>query len=633
MGEDNSLEAYASIYYNLVLDIADCYPSNSVELDLMKIRSRVAAEGISFLTKSLPSYRKNLDRLLCSPEGSTLQLPGLERRPGTAIPKLFGFLLEKILTETGEVRSDACPLAIKHYRTACDYLYKLSLPYDQQTSQGVIDSFVQTEAELQSLALPVEDVVLTCARLTIARILSGFNVRDIIPKHGPGAVSTGENTAQKSVFKRIFGQLDREYPFTEYFMLGVSQVADQLDYIQGLDDSQEPTAKVVLVPKDSRGPRLISCEPLEIQYIQQGLRTSLYDLIEGHYITRGHVSFRDQSINQRLALKGSTTGRWATLDMKDASDRVSMQLVERLFADLPILTALRATRSSATRLPDGQIVQLCKYAPMGSALCFPIEALTFYALCTAVLRVHGGLTSRQASKLTFVYGDDIIVPSKYAQLVLQHLPKYGLKFNENKCCVSGLFRESCGVDAYRGVDVTPIRLRNTWSRSHGDARQLASYTTHGNALYEAGYWRAAEVIRRMVERQYGALPILDDPLVWIERDRGSLEEDAFGFAYITRPTALIGWRRPHVCAISHARANKRYRINRDLQRPEVFGYVVRPKHINALGDGWNECLRALTGGSTPGVSLTLPLKKGKHTEPRRYAVARRSCLKRAWGLL
>jgi hypothetical protein len=658
MGDVKSQSIYIDLYVQLVYDVADSYPSNEALLDLNKIKKRISREGFSFLTKTLPGYAKTLDRVLASSSESTLTLPGLQKRPGSAIPKLFGWLFERIIGDDGKIRSDADPNAIYHCRQLLYFMYKIAIPYEEKTTQKVVTSFIQTEGDLDKVTINSADIVVQHARQIVARVLSGVSVRDIVPKHGPGAVSTGERTAGKSKFSRIYSALETIYPFTEYMMLGANQIIDQIDYIGGLragrslgdpvsqrrltpgsrhvspppirgeihgrgwcltrDGLLEPTAKVILVPKDSRGPRLISCEPLEIQYIQQGIRKLLYDAIEGHYLTKGHVSFRDQTTNRRLALAASRTQQYATLDMKDASDRVSLDLVKTLFRDIGLLDALLATRSTRTRLPDGTVIGLRKFAPMGSALCFPVLALTVFSLAAAVIRIHGKTSMRKACQSVYVYGDDIIVDQRFADLIMQYLPLFGLKLNVDKSCVSGFFRESCGCDAYKGVDVTPIRLRKTWCPSTRDSGQLTSYVSLSNSLWERGYWRASDYIQQLVERAYGHLPYVTSDVDW--RWNGNPNQ-----VPVTPlgGTGLIGWRRSHVC--EHEQNKQRgipWRFNASLCRLEYKGYAVKPRLVKGHG-GWQALLRTLvekTGGES-------------HTDPDTYAVPRSSCLTRRWAAI
>jgi hypothetical protein len=125
-----------------------------------------------------------------------------------------------------------------------------------------------------------------------------------------------------------------------------------------------------------------------------------------------------------------------------------------------------------TKLPDGTLIELSKHAPMGSALCFPIMALAIWSLLTAhtctaqvakAIRASGSLNKRRETfkwdKPVYVYGDDIILHSDFADSASQVLESVGLKVNTNKSFVRSLFRESCGGEYYNGWDVTPVRLR------------------------------------------------------------------------------------------------------------------------------------------------------------------------------
>jgi len=581
------------------------------------MRSRYDSEGISFFTKTLPKLGKALDKALHS--DAPLQVRGFKLKPNTVIPQFLGWLLERVFSELGYVRGDPDITALKHLRQFLYFAYKLKLPYDPETEKSVIESFVSTQTELEDLSFGSDlRPILNSARAFISRLFDGYDVRDIVPRHGPGAVATGEEVGEKSNFSRIYNHTERLYPFTEYFVLGSNQVADQLDWLQSLEVLEHGTAEVVLVPKDSRGPRLISKEPLELQWIQQGIQKSLYSWIENHQLTRGFVNFTDQTINRRLALGSSRTGKFVTLDMKDASDRVTLRLVEELFSGTELLGALKASRSEYTRLPDGREIRLNTFAPMGSAVCFPIEALCFYALSVAVLHVHGRSDIRNKPNI-FVYGDDIIALRDDYPLLLQYLPLFGLRFNVDKCCVSGLFRESCGCDAFNGVDVTPIRLRNTWSHLRTrDASELVSYVELSNSLWEAGYWTTSDLIKDMVESRYGKLPYTREKYQY--RDlAGRLRIDS---------SPLIGWYRSHVHQSANSWVKKRF--NPNLHRLEYKSWTTRPVKKLYRVDGWRECLRVMNTGSgqTP-PRIKHDGDKGANVGV--YALPHRVCLRRGWA--
>jgi len=527
-------------------------------------------------------------------------------------------LIERVFRDDGYVRSDPDITALQHLRQFLYFLYKLKLPYDQETESSVLESFVTTQEELHSLEFPSDvDAVLREARSFITRLFGGVDVRDIIPRHGPGAVSTGEEVGEKSNFSRLYRHTEVMYPFTEYFMLGLTQVADQLDYIAGLEVLEYGTAHVVLVPKDSRGPRLISKEPLELQWIQQGLRSLIYEWVERHPMTRGFVNFTNQSVNRMLALDASRTQQYVTLDMKDASDRVTLKLVERLFSGTPLYDALLASRSACTRLPDGRIVRLSTFAPMGSAVCFPIEALCFYALAVSVLRIHSKRSIRYP--LVYVYGDDIIVESDDYALLQQYFPMVGLLFNREKCCVAGFFRESCGCDAFLGVEVTPIRMRTTWShRDVRDASELLSYVELSNSLWDRGYHGTATMIERLVECRYGTLPYVREKYQY--RDlAGRIRVDV---------SPLIGWYRPGVHESVANKVRVRSRYCSSLHRVEYRNWIVRPVRKTYVVDGWRECLRVLNTGYE---SIFVQDDGSVRANTGVYALPHRICLRRGWA--
>jgi hypothetical protein len=527
MGKHNSYSGfYLELVSELYRDIAERYSvtRRMQDTEIGVIQSRCSKEGISFLTKSLPRFGKAVDTALSS--GTRLSVEGFTAPNGSTIPKFLGWLLSRVFDAFGCELDQPDPVAFKHFRQLVYLVYKLEIPYDKETEQSVLDSFVVVDNALPEVdaspflnregdqyipraELVLSDEWLKQARSTIARAVSSFDPTGdlIVPRHGPGVVATGESVLEKSKLSRIYKHLEIVYPFTEWMMYSANHVVDSINDrgLRRVTLVDEATAKVVLVPKDSRGPRLISCEPLEVQWIQQGLGRALVRHIESSRLTRGHVNFIDQQVNRRLAMEGSRNGQWVTLDMKEASDRVSLALVKYLFQDHPrLLEALLATRSPLTRLPDGTVVRLKKYAPMGSALCFPVESLVFWALAVSAIRLTGR-TWRESIRSVYVYGDDIIVRKEDYTILLRLFPLVGLKFNDQKCCVARSFRESCGCDAYNGIDVTPIKLKTTWSPRR-NPEVLASYVAFRNAMFHAKYFRTAELVKTQLNNRYGDIP-------------------------------------------------------------------------------------------------------------------------------
>ena len=579
MATNNSsteIEVYLGLLHAGLTDWAsasETYSKREFTRDWREISNRTHREGIGFITKTLPRFAKAVDIALAT--GSVLNIEGFKLTPGTKIPKFFGTLLTQIFSDSGRERSDASPVALLYVRQLLYTYYKLELPPNEHDNSRTLQSFVATDQALASLkwdyeALgPIGSTILQEARTLVCRILGDVHPtgRGFNPRHGPGSVATGELGCEKNIFKRYYQRLADVYPYDRWFFFNHTHLCDELHSLQSLDSLEAGTAKVVLVPKDSRGPRLISCEPLEYQWIQQGLLSVLVDTIEKHPFTRGRVNFSNQEVNRSLALAGSKDpDSWVTLDMKDASDRVSLALVKELFPQ-PWYDALYASRSPATKLPCGRIVELQKFAPMGSAVCFPIEALTFWALSVACIRYTTGLPLRRILPDVYVYGDDIIVRKACHAELLRNLPLFGLLFNPGKCCVAGSFRESCGLDAYKGIVVTPLRIKKRWSHRL-TGMSYVSWVASVNGYYDRGMFASGDYLLGLIQ----------------EVRKTPYSDTVQGCPTIIDPRQMARH--------ANRRLKLRRRYNPHLQRYEYATWRVRSRVIkNTATPGWAEMLR------------------------------------------
>jgi len=150
---------------------------------------------------------------------------------------------------------------------------------------------------------------------------------------------------------------------------------------------------------------------------------------------------------------------------------------------------------------------LFKYASMGSALCFPVEAMVFYTLIQSAMHILDGRrpssrSIKNYSKLIDIFGDDIIVPVEYTDFVVKYLESYALKVNVNKSFKASAFRESCGADFYAGVPVNPVYARMV---PHDDLRRwdastIMSWNATADLFYQKGQWIVAQFIREMLHR-------------------------------------------------------------------------------------------------------------------------------------
>lgn len=518
-------------------------------------------------------------------------------------------------------RREALVVALRSLRQVCFCFYKLELPYTREQQSKVLEDFVSVDSAIDfkvETLNPVNKIIHKQAWRIIRRVLSNADPRSGIPRHGPGAVATGEKLPEKHVFKRDYRRLTAVFGLDEWFFCNLSHVCDSFQELQALETLEVGTAKVVLVPKDSRGPRLISCEPLEYQWIQQSLMRVLVDTIEDHSWTKGQVNFIDQSINRELALKGSKSYDKVTLDMKEASDRVSLELVKSLVPEL-WWEHLYASRTASTELPCGRIVPLNKFAPMGSAVCFPVEALVFWALSVAAINVRRGLPLRKAATKVHVYGDDIICDAEYRGDISNTLPDFGLLLNKDKCCVAGPFTESCGMDAFLGHPVTPTKIRSTWC-DYPEPSMLASYVEYSNAFYRRGMFETAEFLEAEVQwilrsHRMSAIPTVSG-------------ENPSCIAFVRQHERAIPKNRALGCKIRKCRSNP---LLPDYQVHEVQGYRLESKPQMAKTYGWPFLLRKLTELEAKNRHLQTEDVIGACSMlTGQYPIAHRVRLKRAW---
>jgi hypothetical protein len=595
------LSIFADLLHDLHVIHTDWFSHRAFKLTVRKLTARLDKEGVSFLTKQLPRLGKCLDLALCQ---GTLDCVGFERMPKTKLPRFLGEFFRKVFHDDGRLLDEPNVLAIQRLRQVLFLAYKYELPYEHDQEKAVLDNFIINDSRLPdpSSACSMDESPIgrhhqIVAKRLLARVFANFDPRrlEVVPRHGPGSVATGEQAWEKWTFKRIYAPIEAYYPFTEYFVSGGMHLCDTYTDIQKMDVVDGGTAKVVLVPKDSRGPRLISMEPLEYQFIQQGLGRSIMQWVESHPLTRGSVNFTSQEYNRSAALRSSMTGEYATIDMKDASDLVSLSLVRALFPP-HMVEALEAVRTSATLLPDGRKVVMKKYAPMGSCLCFPVEALCFWAILVADRIMRLGSSDKFAASEVLVFGDDIIVPARDSELAMKRLEDYYLKVNTSKSCTKGFFRESCGVDAYKGIDVTPLRLKQVW-RHRRDPSVYSSYIAFINAMYQRGYRTVAYSTALALARIYGSIPrrVSGDPSV------PSLCFDAIGV-----PEPRVRFKR------DSGKPDKPYYSRKE----EYVWYIVGTKHL-VSPDRWSELFRAIQTGSEQ-------VRAGSYTAPHR------SMLRRGW---
>nr|QDH88523.1 MAG: RNA-dependent RNA polymerase [Leviviridae sp.] len=540
--------------------------------DIKTIISRVEKEGLSFLTITLPQFSSDFERSL--EKGYVDSSCFRNFRKHGSIPAFLQGMISLIFDqETGRIIDESStsvdsreiPVLIESVRQICLTFKKVRVDCSPERTAAALEKFAEIENSFNTFSLQEQDLeyFIQVSRVLWSTLVSHFDLAKVRPRHGPGATAEKISGNQKYNWQLWSDRLEPYFPILgNAYPLGTPPESEEFEKLTILDQESELPVRVTPVPKTLKGPRIIAIEPCCMQFTQQGIKDWLYAGLESYWLTRGHVNFRDQSINQQLAISSSNDNRFVTIDLSDASDRVPLSLVTFMLDRNPILLdAVLACRSEAAVLPDGREIRpLRKFASMGSALCFPIEAMYFYTICVmASLRSQNlPVSLRNCYKVSrdiYVYGDDIIVPKTDADVVLDYLQKYNCKVNLRKTFVNGSFRESCGVDAYMGYEVTPTYLREMHPKDKREADKLISWTKTANLFYKRGYWQTCSFMVKAIERLIGPLPYVSD-------ESGCLGRISF-----------LGYRSVE-------------RWNRHLQRFEVKAFCPRPVYRTGVLEGY-----------------------------------------------
>jgi len=336
---------------------------------------------------------------------------------------------------------------------------------------------------------------------------------------GPGAVSEKKvrGLSQKLSLRYLQGMqegldtLPADYPINQYLL------PDSELWELGKLDSKHASidfSSLAFVWKDRFSVRSICMEPNTYMYYQQAIENMLGHAIRSS-VFQNIINIQDQSRNAVQALISSMDGMYDTIDESDASDLMSNRVARYIFP--PAWNYyLQGSRTSRVRVPDGSIRELHKFAPMGSALCFPVQTLVFTAItCIArylvkyeipvahYLSQSGFLISELClDEGTRVYGDDIICPHSDTETVISLLEALGFIVNYKKSFYGARkFRESCGTFALHGKDVTPIRFKIKGLMTNGFERVQGMIDLH-NRLFEVGYYSTASLLKGFISRKF-----------------------------------------------------------------------------------------------------------------------------------
>lgn len=542
------------LYKAILRDYLASYPTDHEDVmrDYKCIALQSRSRGLAFFTLDLPEIGKVLDRATSLGRLDRSTLPLMRRRwRGSSIPRLFSGLWVRLFERDGRLRSDIDPTVLSFLRTLLYAGKKTRLKCKPQRVYDAIKEYYDVEAriehpvprifegdpdssewrrdiyDLETLAERQEDPhhglpllssepgtrrgssdggfsiseLLRSAQRFAGIASSGFGVfspEHVLAKHGPGAVSEVLRDGTKYMFPSWSPRLEHLFPWDVYGVTTVDNfLSNSVPIPELLPREVEHHSKLIAVPKTQKGPRLIASEPVCHQWIQQGIARVLVERVAQTPL-RYSLDFHSQERSREAALEASLTGERSTIDLSSASDRLSAAVVASVLrSNISLLRLIAACRTRYLFNPLDKkfpkFMKLRKFASMGSALTFPIQSIVFAILAVGVGSRHSPeATYDDLCKEVRVFGDDIIVPKEWVGDLVRVLHALGLKVNSSKTFTEGNFRESCGMDAFRGYDVTPAYIR--WLSTEFDSDSAVGYVAVANNFFMKGYWRAAHYL-------------------------------------------------------------------------------------------------------------------------------------------
>jgi len=533
-----------------ILQDSSIWCSTSTTRDLETITRRIKHEGLSFLMITLPNFCSDFEKSLERGYVADDTFRGFQKRG--ALPEFLRGLLQLVFDPKSGVLLDKPNVqAIFFIRQTCLMMKKVEHECSDARVQDAFTRFIETNDEVREWELNHDRFFrddfgtdsssfheclgkrLPTQHFHFRRVADMlwnqehfgdelFLPEALVPKHGPGATAQKVSANSKYEWREWHTRLENCFP-SDLFLIPNWNMIEALDTVEFVDPEFERPVRVIQVPKTLKTPRIIAIEPVCMQYAQQALLEVVVPILEKSKAFNGALGFTDQTVNQDWAQKSSFDGSLATIDLKDASDRVSASLVWDMLTRAPqFREALFACRSLKADVPGFGVRHLSRFASMGSAMCFPIEAMVFYTIViSAISRSTGRRLSKkllqEISSQVRIYGDDIIVPVEYVQSVMSELEYFNLRVNTNKSFYTGKFRESCGLDAYDGVPVTPVYCRRMLPTSPQQADQMLSAVSLRNQLYKAGCWITVEWLDTYLQR-LAPMPVVTDTSVLLGRN-------------------------------------------------------------------------------------------------------------------
>lgn len=336
------------------------------------------------------------------------------------------------------------------------YRFRDDMFSDEELTKMTNDKFVATQIRIcEPLKLtPVVMRVLREARLISKEILGQYDLEEHMKACRFGKRASVGNSYARSYLdlklssSEITGSHDHigwmeEYLYTDTLLREI---------LQGRDNNSYPpykpidTLALTNVPKSFKSLRGIMPNTLIGSFYTYGLGKVITDRLK----EKAHLNISVlQEKHRAMCCKYSKDRSHVTADLSAASDTPTYELLMRVIP-YSWMKVLKLGRINHCTIGEERIY-LRSFMTMGIGFTFPLETLLFYALLKAIEKLSG------VKGRISVYGDDLIYPRKMHPFVKHIFPCLNIQLNEDKTFVESHFRETCGADYYRGIDVRPFQ--------------------------------------------------------------------------------------------------------------------------------------------------------------------------------
>lgn len=381
--------------------------------------------------------------------------------------------------------------------------------------------------------------------------------------------------------------LDTMYPLSDKNGWYEPEFPVNTTHLSGCLPYNVRTAHAVAVPKSFKAARIIAEEESTRQWYLQAIRSRLEQCIKRNGYSN-HIGLENQGINQLRALLGSMEPEaYCTIDLSSASDRLSYALFVDLFPQ-ELVNTVREWRSS-TVCVDGKVYATSMCATSGSAVCFVIESIVFYAIARFASELNG------EEDMAYSYGDDIIVGSKSYQTTCEMLEALGFVVNIDKSfCPPSQYRESCGVEFLNGENCTTVYFPR--KPITDDVDSVESLTKLHNRLYEV--WPVHVFLKTELRKLVGRNFTTSSTARFVEGDPSDIwdpipEVKRLKERYDSSETA------EHLCDAHYAVRQKPDKSGKAYKVPDMYYYVM----YLLRGPQYDDPLSELLGVSTSRIKV------------------------------